>query len=80
MLRRIGGHGLGNPGGVEAYLPYHTSVVQTGSTDAEILYLTAKTGLKNRWQAWRNRTRRDGRGHENWWSWVEQGIQVIYSK
>ena len=79
LLRRMGGHGQARPGDVETYLPYHTSVVKTAGKDAEILYLTAKTGSKNEWQASKNRMRKSGRGHENWWRWFGQGVQAIYS-
>ncbi len=79
LLRRVGGHGQPNPGGVETYLPYHISVVKTGGKDAEILYFTAKTGSVNEWQASKNRTRRNGRGHDNWWHWLGQGVRAIYA-
>ena len=55
------------------------SVVKTGGKDAEILYFTAKTGSKNEWQASKNRTRKNGRGHDNWWRWLGQGVQAIYA-
>ena len=79
LLRRVGGHGKPDPGGVEAYLPYHTSVVQTGGTDAQILYFTAVTGSKNGWQAWRNEVRKNKRAHKNWFDWISKGVQAIHA-
>lgn len=80
LLRRVGGHGKPNPGNVQTYLPYHTSVVQTGGAGEEIMYFTAAIGAKNEWQAPRNQTRRNGRGHDNWWRWLSHGVQAIHAE
>ncbi|MDP6037907.1 MAG: nitrilase-related carbon-nitrogen hydrolase, partial [Candidatus Latescibacteria bacterium] len=77
LLRRVGGHGQPNPGNVETYLPYHTSVVKTAGKGEEIMYFTVETRSKNDWQASKNRTRKNGRS--NWWHWLCQGVQAIYA-
>ena len=79
LLRRVGGHGKPDPGGVEAYLPYHTSVVQTGGTDAQMLYFTAVTTSRNGWQAWRNEVRKCRRAHKNWHRWINKGVRAIHA-
>ena len=80
LLRRVGGHGQPIPEDVETYLPYHTSVVKTGGNREEVLFFRAETGAVNEWQASKNRTRKNGRGHDNWWHWVGQGVQAIYAR
>lgn len=78
LCKRVGGHGQPIPDDVEAYLPYYTSVMQSAGVGENMLTFTVETGEYNTWQASRNRTRQKGRGHENWWKWVCQGVNAIY--
>lgn len=79
IVSREGGHDRPAPEGIEYYLPYHTSVVQSAGATPAMICATRRTARANDMDLnrhWRNRNRK-ARPQHGWHAWISQGASLI---
>lgn len=79
IISREGGHEQASPAGLEYYLPYQTSVVESAGVTETMICATRKTTRRNdldlhRHHRNRNRKSRPQRG---WYDWIARGTELI---
>lgn len=79
IVSREGGHNKPRPGGLEYYLPYQTSIVESAGLGETVIYATRRTMAGNDVDLagyWRNRNRKR-RAESGWYEWIKQGVLSI---
>ena len=79
IVSREGGHNKPRPGGLEYYLPYQTSIVESAGLGETVIYATRRTMAGNDVDLagyWRNRNRKR-RAEGGWYEWIKQGVLSI---
>ena len=80
IVSREGGHNQSAPKGIEYYLPYQTSVVESSGRGPTMIVATRKTRSTNNMDLrrfWRNRNRRQG-GLPERYDWMSIGAALIH--
>jgi predicted amidohydrolase len=79
IVSRAGGHNQPAPQGIEYYLPYQTSVVESAGAEPTLILATRRTKAANNMDLvryWRNRNRRKG-GQPARYDWITGGAALI---
>lgn len=82
IVSREGGHGKPAPAGLEYYLPYQTSIVESAAENEEILYAVRETPARNDMNLatfWRNRNRK-ARSQAGWHAWLRMGASLVEAR
>ncbi len=72
---RVGGHNIPDPGGIETYLPYTSSILTSAGSGQEILYGTYTATRTNNTLSWLNSVRKNSR--PEWFEWIKKGVNII---
>ncbi len=78
IVSRQGGHDQASPTGIEYYLPYQTSIVESAGTEETMIFATRKTAQRNDLDLdrhHRNRSRRS-RPQSGWVDWIAAGAAL----
>jgi predicted amidohydrolase len=79
IVSREGGHFQPAPAGLELYLPYQTSIVESAGADEASMAATRKTAARNSHDLERygyNRARK-ARPQQGWFDWIKAGAHLI---
>lgn len=79
IVSREGGHDKAAPEGLEYYLPYQTSIVESAGAGEALISAARRTARLSDMDLnrhWRNRNRKV-RTQSGWYEWIKQGARVI---
>ena len=79
IVSREGGHNKPAPDGIEYYLPYQISVVESAGTGEKMITAVRRTSSTNDLDLnrnWRNRNRKS-RPQTGWYEWFSEGARLI---
>lgn len=79
IVGREGGHEKPAPAGIEYYLPYQTSIVNSAGADEAMIFATRRTAARNNLDLgrhYRNRNRKS-RSQRGWFDWIATGTALV---